>query len=354
MKTTILILSIVIVSFVMPSAYTYQVKSDFRHFMKGDAEATDSDILRMYQQYLSEYKLKEFNVNKDMDRFNIFKDKIRTIIAHNNDPTKTWKMGINHMTDMTDEEVNDMYRVMEPQQCSATASPPNEYDENWSIPTNWDWRNRDAVSPVKDQKKCGSCWTFSTTGAMEAHLKIATGEEELLSEQELVDCASADTYDCHGCSGGLPSYAFNFIHDFGLETENNYPYQAKDSNCRYDESAERITTDGPYNITEGDEVQLKKELYWKGPVSVAFQVVSGFRDYESGIYSSDDCQNTTQDVNHAVLAIGFGKENGEEYWLVKNSWSDSWGDEGYFKIKRGVNMCGIAVCNSYPMNVRKV
>jgi cathepsin H len=332
----------------------YKVEQDFAHILKGDSHVADGDILKMYQQYLSDHKSKTFNVNTDMDRFNIFKEKVRTIMAHNANPNKSWEMGINHMTDMTEQEIDEVYSVMEEQKCSATASPVNVYDEEecW-YPKTWDWRSKDVVSPVKDQKKCGSCWTFSTTGAMESHYKIKTGEEALLSEQELVDCASAETYDCHGCSGGLPSYAFNFIKDMGLETENNYPYQAKDSSCRYDASQERITTDGPFNITAGDEAQLKKELYWKGPISVAFQVVAGFKDYKSGVYTSEDCKNGPMDVNHAVLLVGYGVENGMDYWLIKNSWSDSWGDEGYFKIQRGVNMCGIAVCNSYPLNVRK-
>lgn len=351
MKSTILILLVGIVAFgIVNGLAVSKLNENFSHFLKGTQDAKDSDILKMYQHYLSEYKSKTFDVNRDMARFDIFKNKIRQIIAHNSNPASTWEMGVNHMTDMTEDEVNDQYRVMEEQKCSATASPRNYYYA--AAPDSFDWRDKEVVSPVKDQKKCGSCWTFSTTGAMEAHLKLATGKEELIAEQELVDCASADVYDCHGCSGGLPSYAFNFIRDFGIETENDYPYQAKDSICRYDSSKLRITTDGSYNITAGDEVQLKEELYNHGPVSVAFQVIAGFRDYKSGVYSSPDCKNGPMDVNHAVLAVGYGTENGVDYWIIKNSWSETWGDQGYFKIQRGVNMCGIAVCNSYPLNVR--
>ena len=188
---------------------------------------------------------------------------------------------------------------------------------------------------------------------MESHYKIATGNEVLLSEQELIDCPDPDEYDTHGCKGGLPSYAFRFIHDKpGLETENDYPYQAKDAKCRYDASKPRVTTSGAFIITEGDEEQLKNELYHNGPVSVAFRVQSDFMKYKSGVYHSDDCPNGQHDVNHAVLAVGYGTQDGMDYWLVKNSWSESWGNEGYFKIQRGVNMCGIAECNSYPLDVK--
>ena len=95
-------------------------------------------------------------------------------------------------------------------------------------------------------------------------------------------------------------------------------------------------------------------LYYIGPVSVCYEVVSGFSDYKSGVYTSTSCGSTEMDVNHAVLAVGFGEEDGQKYWLVKNSWGRTWGDQGYFKIARGVNMCAIAVCNSYPYDVAPV
>jgi cathepsin H len=349
MKATILILFLALAGFA--SAF-HAVNDNFEGFLKGKTLASDNDILRMYETFLAEHrKGASFEANRDMDRFLIFRNNVRKIIAHNSNPDRTWDMGVNHLTDMTSEEQMEYYQVMEPQECSATASPRTPV--SGEVPDSFDWRDQDMVSPVKDQQKCGSCWTFSTTGAMEAHYKIYNGEEVLLSEQELVDCPDAEKYDTHGCSGGLPSYAFNFIHDFGLETENDYPYRAHDHQCLYDESKERVTTDGPFNVTAGDEEQLKELIATVGPVSVAFQVVSDFMGYKSGVYSSADCKNTQQDVNHAVLAVGYGTEDGIDYWLVKNSWSESWGDEGYFKIQRGVNMCGIAMCNSYPTNVRR-
>lgn len=350
MKATILILLVGVLAFASVQA---KVNDDFAHFIKGSEQALDSDILKVYQEFLLEYKGKAFDVNKDMDRFIIFRNNMRNIIAHNSNPNKTWEKGINHLSDMTAEEKLKHYNLMEEQNCSATtASPRNVYNDE--APDSFSWVDLEMVSPVKNQKECGSCWTFSTTGAMEAHFKIHQGAEVLLSEQELVDCPDPSVYDTHGCSGGLPSYAFNFIRDFGIETENDYPYQAHDATCRLDETKYRITTSGSFNITAYDEEQLKEELYHQGPISVAFQVVSDFTDYKSGVYSSDLCKNGPMNVNHAVLAVGYGTENGVDYWLVKNSWSEQWGDEGYFKIQRGVNMCGIAVCNSYPLEVRNV
>jgi cathepsin H len=108
---------------------------------------------------------------------------------------------------------------------------------------------------------------------------------------------------------------------------------------------------GSVNITVGDEVELLHAVFEHGPVSIAYQVVDGFKDYKSGVYHSTVCNNTAADVNHAVLAVGFGHEEGMDYWIVKNSWGTSWGDNGYFKIQRGVNMCGCSNCNSFPQDV---
>jgi len=224
-----------------------------------------------------------------------------------------------------------------------------------SIPASWDWREHDGVSPVKNQGHCGSCWTFSTVGALEAHELLKYGSFVPLAEQQLVDCAG--DFDNHGCEGGLPSHAFEYItvQSHGISTEDAYPYKGTDEKCTVNPDTFHLNVQGgAVNITEGDEVELAQALYEHGPVSVAFEVVGDFRDYTTGVYSSTVCKNSTNDVNHAVLAVGYGTEGGKDYWVVKNSWGADWGDKGYFKIERGVNMCGIAVCNSYPAAVERI
>lgn len=254
---------------------------------------------------------------------------------------------------MSDEQFNAYFNldtVKEEQHCSATEGRQSlaaVEDE----PTDWDWREHDGVTPVKNQGSCGSCWTFSTVGALEAHTLIKYGDFTPLSEQQLVDCAQA--FDNHGCEGGLPSHAFEYVmYAGGISTETDYPYKAVDEACTVAEDTYAVDVQGgSVNITELDEASLKTAVYTAGPVSVAFEVYGNFRDYKSGVYSSDECGNTAMDVNHAVLAAGYGVMDGEDYWLVKNSWGTDWGDEGYFRIERGVNMCGIAMCNSYPKEV---
>jgi cathepsin H len=191
-------------------------------------------------------------------------------------------------------------------------------------------------------------------GVLEAHTLIKYGMFVPLAEQQLVDCAGA--FDNYGCSGGLPSHAFEYISEAGgISTETAYPYFAKNRPCTVDGSTFALRVNGgSVNITAFDEEEMRTALYNHGPVSIAFQVVGDFRDYRSGVYSSKSCKNGQQDVNHAVLAVGYGTENGQDYWTVKNSWGAAWGDAGYFKISRGVNMCGVGVCNSIPNEIELI
>ena len=244
--------------------------------------------------------------------------------------------------------------LMAPQDCSATEGRQGFTAVKDPLPLSWDWRDRGIISEVKNQGHCGSCWTFSTTGALEAHTALYRGiwRAPRLSEQQLIACAG--NFDNHGCSGGLPSHAFEYIHHAGgLAREFSYPYEALDTNCKIqpgqNSSIVGATTIKSFNITEGDEESLMHHLVRKGPISIAFEVVDDFRLYKSGVYTSKTCKNGPKDVNHAVLVVGYGIEHGIPHWLIKNSWGTNWGEEGYFKMERGKNMCGIATCASFPI-----
>jgi len=203
------------------------------------------------------------------------------------------------------------------------------------------------------KNKCGSCWTFSTTGAIEAHYALYKNKSYLFSEQELVDCAQA--FNNHGCSGGLPSQAFEFIkYNGGIATEDEYPYKAEQSDsCSFNNSFPVLGhVKNSVNITQYDEDSLVAAVGLKGPVSVTFEVTGDFRLYKSGVYSTTKakCPGRPEDVNHAVLAVGYGDtEDNEKFWIIKNSWGESFGMDGYFLMERGSNMCGIATCNSWPV-----
>ncbi|XP_037011823.2 pro-cathepsin H [Artibeus jamaicensis] len=268
-------------------------------------------------------------------------------IKEHNVRNHTFKMGINPFSDMTFAEFKRRFLWSEPQNCSATKG--NYLRGTGPYPTSVDWRKKGRfVSPVKNQGGCGSCWTFSTTGALESAIAIKTGKMLSLSEQQLVDCAQ--NFNNHGCQGGLPSQAFEYIrYNKGIMSENSYPYQGKDSNCKFRPEKAIAFVKDVANITLNDEAAMVEAVALYNPVSFAFEVTSDFMLYKKGIYSSTSCHKTPDKVNHAVLAVGYGEENGKPYWIVKNSWGPSWGINGYFLIERGTNMCGLAACASYPI-----
>ncbi|KAJ0981127.1 hypothetical protein J5N97_009382 [Dioscorea zingiberensis] len=284
---------------------------------------------RFAQRYGKSYESAE-EINH---RFGLFMDNLK-IIRSTNKKGLSYKLGINKFTDMSWDEFRST-RLGAAQKCSATLKG-NHILTNAPIPQTRDWREEGIVSPVKNQGNCGSCWTFTT------------GKNITLSEQQLVDCAQA--FNNNGCQGGLPSQAFQYVrYNGGLDTETSYPYQATDGKCSYKQANIGVKVIDTVNITMDAEDELKHAVGVVRPVSIAFEVVNSFMSYKSGVYSSDTCGSSPMDVNHAVLAVGYGVEKGVPYWLVKNSWGADWGMDGYFKMVLGKNMCGVATCASYPV-----
>lgn len=283
-------------------------------------------------------------------RKSVYEKNLADIERVNNDPESTWTAGVNEYSDMTWEEFKAMFLTgVDPQHCSATGRNGKSLPPS-TLPDAVDWREKGVVTGVKNQGSCGSCWTFSTTGAMESAWAIAGNPLTELAEQQLVDCAGG--FDNHGCNGGLPSQAFQYLMwAGGQEKSSDYHYTAKDGTCKFSASKVAATIKDEFNITVGDETDtgLPGAIANHGPVSICYQVASDFRNYHSGVYNSKICKNGPMDVNHAVLAVGYGTESGTPFYWVKNSWGTSFGIKGYFKIIRGKNMCGIATCSSYPI-----
>ncbi|XP_042378767.1 cysteine proteinase 2-like [Zingiber officinale] len=302
------------------------------------------DSLR-FARFALRYGKSYGSVEEIRTRFAVFAENL-ALIRSTNRKGLPYRLGINSFADMTWEEFRAS-RLGAAQNCSATLKRNHQMAEV-ELPDTKDWRESGIVSPVKDQGHCGSCWTFSTTGALEAAYKQATGKDISLSEQQLVDCGYA--FNNFGCNGGLPSQAFEYIkYNGGLDTEESYPYQGVNDLCKFKPENVGVKVRDSINITLGAENELKYAVGVVRPVSVAFQVVRDFRLYKGGVYSSQTCGKTPMDVNHAVLAVGYGVENGIPYWLIKNSWGEDWGVDGYFKMELGKNMCGVATCASYPI-----
>ncbi|XVF48887.1 hypothetical protein PTKIN_Ptkin03bG0224500 [Pterospermum kingtungense] len=278
-------------------------------------------------------------------RFQIFRDNL-DLIRSTNKKGLPYTLAVNQFADWTWEEFQK-HRLGAAQNCSATIKGNHQLTDV-VLPESKDWREEGIVSPVKDQGHCGSCWTFSTTGALEAAYAQAFGKGISLSEQQLVDCATA--FNNFGCHGGLPSQAFEYIkYNGGLDTEEAYPYTGEDGVCKFSSENIGVQVKDSVNITLGAEDELKHAVAFVRPVSVAFEVVRDFRFYKNGVFTSETCGSTPMDVNHAVLAVGYGVDDDVPYWLIKNSWGENWGDNGYFKMEMGKNMCGVATCASYPI-----
>jgi cathepsin H len=273
--------------------------------------------------------------------------------------------------DLSADEFASTY-LMDGQNCSAThrSSGTLFRGDLQDLPIFVDWRTKGIVTPVKNQKRCGSCWTFSTTGTLEAHTCLHNAQPagvdcthwSGLAEQQLLDCASA--YDNHGCNGGLPSHAYEYIKAAGgLDLEDSYRYRAdSDGPCAMTEGGIGAYVAEVYNITSFDEDDLVAAIAQVGPVSIAYQVSPDFRFYSHGVYDSFNattnrtmCQSGPMDVNHAVVAVGYGQTEATEstpsvpFYIVRNSWSTSFGMEGYFWMERGKNLCGVSDCASFPI-----
>lgn len=215
------------------------------------------------------------------------------------------------------------------------------------LPHTIDWRDYGAVTDVKNQGQCGSCWSFSATGAMEGAWYIKTGDLVSLSEQQLIGCSTS--YGNDGCNGGLMDSAFEYAMDSGMCTENEAPYTARDDSCSLCKHI--ITIDSCTDVTSNNQKHLK-EAVSRGPVSIGIEADTRvFQFYSGGVMGSPKCGTS---LDHGVLIIGYGEEEGKKYWLVKNSWGDGWGEDGYIKILRSEEendpgICGIAIQPSQPV-----
>jgi len=296
----------------------------------------DMDFIKFVAKHNKSYGTKqEFAFRAEQ-----YKKNMAAIEAINADPEMTSTAGENHLADMTPAELKKLngYRAELKTEYNprllATTDLPNEVN----------WVEAGAVTPVKNQGQCGSCWSFSTTGAVEGAEFLATGTLQSFSEQQLVDCAGG-SWGNYGCNGGLMDYAFKYIESNPLELESDYAYKAYVSSCAYKKSKAVGNVKGFVDVAQGSPSQMKAALA-KGPVSVAIEAdQSPFQFYTSGVLT----KGCGQQLDHGVLAVGFGVENGVEYFLVKNSWGPNWGAKGFIKIgASSANTCGILSAASYP------
>ena len=255
-------------------------------------------------------------------------------------------MAVNEFADLTHDEFKKKMTGLKVRDNKMLRAANNQgpHKQVAGLAADVDWRQKGAVTPVKNQQQCGSCWAFSTTGSTEGAHAIKTGNLVSLSEQQLVDCSAAQGNQ--GCNGGLMDQGFQYIiSNKGITTEAAYPYTAQDGTCKNGMSA-AATLSSFVDVAQGSEADLMKAVNL-GPVSIAIEADQQcFQFYSGGILSDSSCG---MQLDHGVLVVGYGTENNVDYWIVKNSWGASWGESGYIRLIRGKNECGIAQAASYPV-----
>ncbi|KAL3741714.1 hypothetical protein ACJRO7_017221 [Eucalyptus globulus] len=309
----------------------------------------EQQLLKQHEEWMAIHGRIYKDAIEKAKRLEIFKENVKRINAFNNGKDVGYKLAVNKFTDLTNEEFRASStgykrptRVL-----SSGDEKPFKYANFTAIPAALDWRTKKAVTPVKDQGDCGSCWAFSAVAAMEGITMIKKGKLVPLSVQELVDC----DVDDNGCHGGLMDRAFKFIKSKGgLSTEANYPYQANNGTCNTAKMANPAASITGYQDVPANNEKALLQAVANQPVSVAIEGSGlNFQFYSSGVFSGS-CGTS---IDHAVTAVGYGKTSrGTKYWLLKNSWGTGWGESGYMRIQRDVSskagLCGLAMEASYP------
>jgi len=286
------------------------------------------------------------DLEEEISRMKIFEKNMEDILEHNKQfasGLQSYSQGVNEFTDMSLEEI--IGGGLSSNQ-NVSGGMPIVTDSAITLPESLDYRSQDGVvTPVKNQGRCGSCYAFSATGALEGQWRLVKGQALSLSEQQVVDCSTS--FGNYGCRGGLPVYVYDYIHQYGSEGEASYPYEARQANCRYDKSKVIAHLDQYYVVRQGDEEGLKAALAQVGPVSIGYDATTNLQRYRSGIFDDPTCGSRR--LNHGILVVGYGSENGRDFWIVKNSWGPRWGENGYFRsIRNNNNKCGIATMATIP------
>ncbi|CAK9861730.1 unnamed protein product, partial [Sphagnum jensenii] len=325
------------------------VEASLDHSIVGySPEDLDSEdqLFNLFESWLHKHE-KSYDSVLEMDhRFTIFKDNLRYINSHNLQQKTSYWLGLNSLADLTNEEFKARYFGILPPRVKRLRKTENFMYANVRAPASLDWRAKGAVTPVKNQEECGSCWAFSAIGAVEGINAIETRHLISLSEQQLVDC---DNINDDGCGGGLMDNAFMYIiQNGGVDTEADYPYKGTGDTCQRNKIV--VSIDRYEDVPINNETALLQAASMQ-PISVAIEA-SGqdFQLYAGGVFTG----SCGTDLDHGVVVVGYGASSGLKYWIVKNSWGTGWGQKGYILMERlGTQnpngLCGINMGPSYPI-----
>lgn len=310
-----------------------------------------------FQQWQTLYGKQYLSATERDYRESMYDRNVRKIARHNA-KTNTWTMAVNQFADMPKREFVEKYLNGPLAGGYNNATHLRQKNYNWdllrtnvsALPTSVDWSTKGAVTPVKNQGQCGSCWSFSATGALEGAWFVKRKMLMNLSEQQLVDCSTHEGNQ--GCNGGLMDYAFQYVMANGLTTEAAYPYTATGPNaCKAKGLPVAVTASKFTDVPTNSQTALMSAVVQQ-PVAVAIEAdENAFQFYSSGVLTKSCGTN----LDHGVLLVGYGNLNGLDYYKIKNSWGASWGMDGYVLLGRGPSyngnqgQCGIQMDPSYPV-----
>ena len=300
---------------------------------------SDTESFKKFEEFTKKYN-KEYNSTEEYQkRYNIFKSNLQEMKRSTFKTNKNLKFGLNKFADLTKEEFASKYLTFDPESYRdlITIDPEDLGLDEVEAPESWDWTEQGIVTTVKHQLECGACWSFATSAAIESQFMMTYKINTSLSEQQLIDCDKSN----NECEGGNMKKAFIYLQSHGLMSSEDYPFEGSLGECRYNESKTLVKVKN-WAFVPKDEELMKKALYKYGPLAGA---LNGWmlEFYEGGIFEPWFDFLCPSAVNHAVVIVGYGvdEETGTEFWKIKNSWSADWGENGYFKLKRGAGTCGI-------------
>jgi len=300
----------------------------------------ESEYQYLFTKWMSQNQ-KNYEIEDFFNRYSIFKDNLNFIHDHNS-KNYSYTVGINEFADLNSKEFKARNTLLPPPPMNGVQSKA-PHDSVHAPLVDIDWRARNAVSPVKNQQQCGSCYAFSSISAIETAWAIKRGTLYQLSEQQIVDCTT--TSGNLGCNGGSPQYVYDYvIKNKGVSTMATYPYTAVVGSCK--NYAKAPVTISGYSFVANENVLVNAVNI--GSVVVLIEAdTSAFQFYSSGVFDNPACGTN---VDHGVVVVGYGAASGKNYWIVRNSWGPTWGESGYIRMVRGKNMCAIGLANgpSYP------
>ena len=304
------------------------------------ATAVSADsIVQKFMRYAMEHRKSYLTKEEFEARLSIFTN-TEAAIAQINAGQSSYTVGHNFFSDLSDSERAQFHGARVDNKVMMSSQEVEL--STVGLPSSVDWRTEGAVNAVQNQGSCGSCWAFSTVQAMESAHFIASGQLLKLSEQQLVDCNS----DGYSCNGGW--FAWDYYQTTAALLERDYPYAGLDQGCYVSEQPSTGVKDiSSFNVRAGSESQMKAAIAQQ-PISVAVDVTLGFQLYTSGIYNPSSCGTS---VNHAVGLVGYGTEGGQAYYILRNSWGTTWGEQGYMRIAdngNGAGICAVQMYGTYP------